>query len=379
MIKNLAARALQSCLAGAVLVGLVACAGGSGKPVASELGPNPALLGVATAWTAQTGVVDFPLQVQVKGKVLMVAGADGIVVALDGATGAVLWRANVGAAISAGVGHDGRVASVVTRDNQLVALEAGKELWRTRLTTQVFTTPLVAGQRVFVLGVDRSLHAFDAQSGRKLWQNQRPGEALVLRQAGVLLAVRDTLVAGFSGRLLGLDPSNGSTLWDAAVAAPRGTNDIERLVDLVAGVRRDDNIVCVRAFQAAVACVDTAARGKLLWRRVAAGSVGLHGDQERVFGVESDGRLMAWRANDGEVAWQSDKLRYCDLSAPLVVGRSLVVGDSDGFVHMLARKDGEILNRLTTDGSAIVAAPALADNTLVVVTRKGGVFGFRPE
>lgn len=379
MIKNIAVRALQSCLVGAVLVGLVACASGSGKPVASELGPNPALLGVATAWTAQAGAVDFPLQVQVKGKVLVVAGSDGTVMALDGVTGATLWRASVGSAISAGVGQDGRFASVVTRDNQLVVLEAGNELWRVRLTTQVFTAPLVAGQRVFVLGADRSLQAFDAQSGRKLWQNQRPGEALVLRQAGVLMAVRDALVAGFSGRLVGLNPANGAVLWDAAVASPRGTNDIERLVDLVAGVRRDDDVVCTRAFQAAVACIDTAARGKLLWRRVAAGSVGLHGDKEQVFGAESDGRLMAWRANDGELVWQSDKLRYRDLSAPLVVGRSLVVGDGDGFVHMLARKDGEILNRLVTDGTAIVTAPVLADNTLVVVTRKGGVFGFRPE
>jgi outer membrane assembly lipoprotein YfgL len=379
MIKFQTLRAFQTCLLGVVLTGLVACAGGSGKPVASELGPNPALFGVKTAWTAQTGTVDFPLQVQVKGNVLVVADTDGSVVALDGTTGASLWRANVGAAISAGVGHDGRFASVVTRDNQLVMLEAGHELWRKRLTTQVFTTPLVAGQRVFVLGADRSLVAFDAQSGRKLWQNQRPGEALVLRQAGVLLAVRDTLVTGFSGRLLGLNPANGTTLWDAAVAVPRGTNDIERLVDLVAGVRRDDNIVCVRAFQAAVACVDTALRGKLLWRRVAVGSVGLHGDKEQVFGVESDGRLMAWRATDGELVWQSDKLRYRDLGAPLVVGRSVVLGDGEGIVHMLARKDGEILNRLTTDGSAIVAAPVLADNTLVVVTRKGGIYGFRPE
>ena len=379
MIKSVAVRAFQICVLGVMLSGLVACASGSGKPAASELGPNPALFGVNTVWKAQIGPADFPLQVQVRGKVLVVAGTDGVVVALDGENGAALWRANVGSAISAGVGHDGRFAAVVTRDNQLVVLESGNELWRTRLTTQVFSAPLVAGQRVFVLGADRSLLAFDAQSGRKLWQSQRPGEALVLRQAGVLLAVRDTLVAGFSGRLVGLNPTNGAVMWEAAVAAPRGTNDIERLVDLVAGVRRDDNIVCARAFQAAVACIDTAARGKLLWRRVAAGSVGLHGDKDVVFGVESDGQLMAWRATDGELAWQSDKLRYRDLGTPLVVGRSVVVGDGEGFVHMLARKDGEMLNRLATDGSAVVAAPVLADNTLVVVTRKGGVFGFRPE
>jgi hypothetical protein len=38
-----------------------------------------------------------------------------------------------------------------------------------------------------------------------------------------------------------------------------------------------------------------------------------------------------------------------------------------------------LLTRLTTDGSAIVAAPVLAGNTVVVVTRTGGVFGFVPQ
>ena len=65
------------------------------------------------------------------------------------------WRANAGAPLAAGVGSDGRFAAVVTRDNELVVFEAGNELWRKRLTSRVTTAPLVAGERVFVMGVDR--------------------------------------------------------------------------------------------------------------------------------------------------------------------------------------------------------------------------------
>jgi len=57
----------------------------------------------------------------------------------------------------------------------------------------------------------------------------------------------------------------------------------------------------------------------------------------------------------------------------------VVVGDNTGLVHLLSREDGSPLNRLSTDGSAIAAAPVVAGDTLVVVTQKGGVFGFRPE
>lgn len=360
------------------LVGLVGCASGADKPKPADLGANPALLGVATVWNNQIGVVDFPLQIGNKKNALTVAGSDGTVLALEASTGKTLWKSSVGSGIAAGVGYDGRFAAVVTKGNELVVLEAGKELWRNRLTAQVFTAPLVAGERVFVLAADRSVAAFDAASGRKLWQNQRPGEALVLRQAAVLLPVQNTLVAGFSGRLVGLNPLSGAVLWDAAIATPRGTNDIERLVDLVAGVRRNAGVICARAFQAAIGCVDTAS-GKVLWRRNASGSVGLQGDEQQIYGAESDGRLIAWRASDGEPAWQSDLLRFRQLSAPLVLGRSVVVGDDSGLVHLLARSDGSVLTRLSTDASPIQVSPVVVDNTLVIVTSKGGVFGFQPQ
>jgi hypothetical protein len=55
------------------------------------------------------------------------------------------------------------------------------------------------------------------------------------------------------------------------------------------------------------------------------------------------------------------------------------VGDAQGYVHFLARQDGALMGRTATDGSAIVAAPVLVGDTLVVVTRNGGVFGFRPD
>jgi hypothetical protein len=34
---------------------------------------------------------------------------------------------------------------------------------------------------------------------------------------------------------------------------------------------------------------------------------------------------------------------------------------------------------VSTDGSAIVAAPVWTGNTVVVITRNGNIFGFRPE
>ncbi len=357
---------------------LSACSSKPERPKPAELAPNAALLGVRLAWTARLGEVNFPLQAQVNGTSVTLAGSDGTVAAIDAASGRDLWRGSVGAPIAAGVGSDGQRAAVVTTSNDLVVLSAGKELWRHRMPAQVYTAPLVAGARVFVLAADRSVTAFDGQTGRRLWSQQRPGEPLVLRQAGVLMAVGDTLVAGLAGRLVGMNPVNGSARWDAPIATPRGTNDVERLVDLVSGVSRMGDVVCVRAFQASVGCVN-AARGAVLWSKPANGAFGVGGDDARVYGTEADGRVVAFRRDNGERAWSSDRLQYRGLTAPLAVGRSVAIGDSTGFVHLLSREDGTPLNRLTTDGTAVAAQPVLAGGTLLVVTRGGGVFGYVPE
>jgi outer membrane assembly lipoprotein YfgL len=352
--------------------------GGPEKPKPAELQPNPNLLAVRQAWSAKLGKVDFPLAVTVSGNVAALAASDGTVVGLDATTGREQWRGSAGGPLAAGVGFDGGTAAVVTRSNDLVAFASGREVWRQKLGALSYTPPLVAGARVFVLGGDRSVAAFDGGTGRRLWSQQRPGDPLVLRQAGVILAVGDTLVVGQGGRLAGLNPLNGSVRWEGTLANARGINDVERLVDLVGRVSRVGDTVCARAFQAAVGCVDTA-RGQTVWTQRANGVEGVHGDAASVFGTESDGRVVAWRRDSGQRAWTNDHLLYRGLGTPLVLGRSVVVGDSFGFVHMLSREDGSLLNRLTTDGSAIAAAPVAAGNNLLVVTRDGGVFAFAPQ
>ncbi len=352
--------------------------GGATRPQPAELQAVTALVSARQSWSARVGEVNFPLQVSVSGNSVAVASGDGTVALLDAQTGRDVWRVALNTPVAAGVGSDGKVAAIVTKANEVVALQDGRELWRQKVNAQTFTAPFVAGGRVFVLAGDRSVNAFDGQTGRKLWVQQRPSEPLVLRQSGVMLAVGDTLVVGLAGRLAGLDPSTGSIRWEAPLASPRGVNDIERLVDLVGRVSRQGDVVCARAFQASIGCVN-AARGSLLWTKPANGVQGIDGDDNLLLGSEADGTVLAWRRSDGERVWTTDRLRYRSLTAPLVAGRSVVIGDFAGFVHLLSRDDGSLLNRLPTDGSAIAAAPVLAGNTLVAVTHNGGIFGFKPE
>lgn len=351
---------------------------GADRPTPAALETVAPKISGRQTWTSRVDTINFPMGMVVQGTTVVAAGGDGTVVALSAADGREVWRGQAGARLSAGVGSDGRFAAVVTRDNELVVLDKGQRAWTARLLSRVVTPPLVAGERVFVVGVDRAVHAFDALDGKRLWTLQRPGDALTLAQPGVLQPFGDTLLAGQGSRLAGVDPLRGGVRWEVPMATPRGTNEVERLADLVGPAVRAGEVVCARAFQSAVACAN-AQRGTLMWTKNVGGIQAVGGDAEMVFGADASDRVTAWRSANGDVAWTHERFLNRGLSAPLSVGRTVVFGDFEGQVHFLSRENGETLLRLPTDGSPVIGAPVRAGDTIVVATRNGGLFGFRPE
>jgi outer membrane protein assembly factor BamB len=185
-------------------------------------------------------------------------------------------------------------------------------------------------------------------------------------------------MVGVGGRLLAMNPNTGGTIWDSALATSRGANEVERLVDLLSGYSKSANQVCVRSYLKNISCVDIL-QGKILWNKNAQGTVGLTGDNEMVVGVEDNGQLIAFNRANGDKLWFSDRLRNRVLSPPLLIGRSIVVGDDVGNLFFLSKNDATPLNKINLSGEKISFAPIVAGKTLLVVTGSGSVFGYYPQ
>jgi len=363
---------------GLVLLGLLAACGSSSRPEPPPIGEFKAQQAIKTLWTFKFAAADQLNQsLQIVNDHVALASADGTVAVVNTTDGKLSWKYALGMRLLSGAGFDGEKLAVISASNELVVLQDGKLLWRKRMKAQSYTNPLVAGDRVFVLLADRSVAAFDAGTGQPLWTQQRPGEPLVLKQNGVLSAFQNSLLAGMGGHLVSLNPDNGQILWDVAIANPRGINDLERLVDLVASPSRVRNSVCVRAFQAQIGCVD-ASRGALVWNKSSVGIKGLGGEAEVLVSSESNGVVRAWSRSTGERVWDTDRLKYRELSAPLWTTKGVVVGDEGGWIYVLSGKDGSLLNRLQTTASGFASAPTpLADGGFVMLSRNGQLSAYQ--
>lgn len=355
------------------LLALTACSSGSPKPKPPAIGEVKAQQVLKETWSLKLPVsTQLSQSLQVVNQMAAVVSDKGQVVLVDLTQAKTRWQAETSKTLQAGAGFDGDSVAVVSTTNELILLQDGKQLWQKRLPAQSFTNPLVAGERVFVLLADRSVMAFDKADGRRLWTQQRPGEPLVLKQNAVLLPFQNTLLASLGGRFVALNPDNGQILWDVAIANPRGLNDLERLVDLVGTASRVNNTVCVRAFQAQLGCVN-AARGVLMWSRASVGNKGISGDENMLVGAESNGVVRAWNRSTGDRLWDTDRLKYRDLSQPLWTAKGTVITDEGGWIYVLSNKDGSLLNRLQTPAPGFASAATATDNGGFVVLGRNGL------
>jgi outer membrane protein assembly factor BamB len=373
---------LSLSVVGVLLMGLVACSSSPDKPSPTALADFKPQLSISKGWSVQLGPISSTFSVPLNhnltdGRLALVSGS-GLVILLDADTGVESWRLALSTPIAAGIGGDGERFAVISKANELIAISNAKVIWRVKLPASSFTSPLVAGGRVFVLTADRTVMAFDGASGQRLWSQQRAGDPLVLRQAGILTTFQDRLLVGLSGRLVAMNPANGFAMSELTIGSSRGTNEVERLIDLVAGVSRVNNVICARAFQTSVTCID-ALKGSNLWTRAAQGHVGLTGSETELFGAESDGKLVGWQLSTGQVAWQSEAFRFRGLTAPHWAAGQLVVGDGLGWAHWVDKSNGQTIGRIQVDASGIAMTPVRVGKNWVVVTQSGLVQALRAE
>lgn len=365
-----------------LLPALAGCFGGSAggpKPAVLELLAQPQAL--HALWSAHVGTAAaFQFSPALAGDALYAAARDGTVVRLDAAGGRERWRVALPAPLSSGVGADAATVAVATDDGAVFALDAltGKERWRARVSSEALAAPLVAAGLVLVRSADSRIHALDAADGKRRWAYQRAPAALRLRTPQGMTAHAGLLYAGFSsGKLVALALDGGALRWEASVADPKGTTELERVTDVVGAPVVVGREVCAAAFQGRVACFD-AQNGNLLWARDLSSVTGVSADARHAYVSDERGAVHALDRSNGRSLWKQDKLAHRQLSLPLPLGAQIAVGDLEGIVHLLARDSGALVARARTDGSPVRAAPLALARGFLVQTQAGGLFALAP-
>ena len=385
-----------------VAAGLAGC-GSTKKPQPASLQTFTPTINASVAWKADVGrSPKFDAGVgqfspAVSGDSVFAASASGAVTRVSLADGRQIWRADVGAPIVAGVavgsGASQGQSAVITAKGEIVVISAeGKVARQIPLGGVAHEIPALLGNTVVVRLADNRLAGWDIQTGTRRWVLQRSLPPLVLQgQSGMrsaaqapeeattgVLGSADLLVNLPGGRLMWVDASTGNVRWESQVVTPRGSNEVERIVDLLGAPTAQGADVCVAAYQTGVSCL-TAEKGQRLWLRELAVMSAVAADARVVLVADDQSRIHALGRSDGKPLWSVDTLRLRNVGNPVAWGRAFWLTDRFGFLHAISKEDGRMMARVSLDGGAVSGAMRLTQRGLVIQTQGGQLLMIRSE
>ena len=385
-LAQIAALALSGCGGGAMVSSAMDTINplnwfGSSTP-APQMAPLPDLtnpIAVKTLWQASIGnSQEAVFSPAVTSDGVFAAAGDGTITRLDASNGKQIWRINAGERLTGGVGADRKMLVVGSGKGEVLAFGInGAALWKTQISSEVLAAPQVSDDVVVVRSADGRIFGLDAKDGKRKWYYQRATPALTVRSPAGISIAGNVAYAGFAGgKLVAINLDSGSVRWEATVALPRGTTELERVTDVIGLPVVTQREVCAVAYQGRVGCFDIA-NGQSIWGRDLSSTSGLSLDARQVFTSDDKGAVHALDRLGGNSLWKQDKLSLRNLSAPLPLGREIAVADIQGYVHLLARDSGAFVGRVATDGSPVSTNPVtLPDGGFLIQTRKGGLYAF---
>ena len=335
------------------------------------------------AWTANTGdgAREYSdLGAWLQGNMIVAVDNEGEVSSYEQATGRQLWQVDLDVPVTTGVGGGDGLIVVCTQEGEVLALDEtnGDLRWRKRLSSEILAPPKASNNVVVVRSADGRLTGLSVSDGEVLWIYQRAVPLLSLRGTGAPVLADDKVISGYAnGKLVAVSIVDGKVIWEKNIAVPRGRTELDRIVDIDSSpVIKDDNVYVV-AYHGNVAAVSLDS-GRTLWSREASSRSGLDvAVGEAVYLSDDSDYVWAFQDGTGDALWRQTRLLRRKISAPTIVGENVLVGDFEGYVHWISRKDGRFVARLHIADSAIRSQPVVKDDLVYITAVDGTLTALR--
>lgn len=388
----------------AVAISLPGQSGGDWTQVggnAAHQQANAAYSGALTpVWSARIGQGDSrrnritATPVVAGGRIFTLDSAEHVTA--TGTNGGTLWQADLtpagdrsGDASGGGLAFaDGRVFAT-TGFGELVALDAasGAVVWRQRFEAPVAGAPAVAGGKVFAVARDGSAWAVGAADGKVAWQ--MPGSAA---QAGVAdgsapAVSGDTVIFPFaSGQIAAAAVADGLPKWSGFVAGKRLGRAYASYSDLTGAPVVAGGTVYAGSAAGRLSATDLET-GSTLWSAqdgatdpvvMAGGSLFLVNDEDQLLRLNAATGEEVWRVDLPYFTKDKDKRRRAIHAhyGPVLAGGRLITASSDGLLRAFDPASGKLVGSAEVKGGA-ASGPVVSGGTLYVVSKSGQLLAFR--
>jgi outer membrane protein assembly factor BamB len=319
--------------------------------------------------------------------------ADDVVTAFDAKTGSRLWRFDPqpkdadAATYGGGVAASGDRVYIGSGYGEVMALDAasGKVIWRVKVNAPIHSPPTVADDRVFVVTVENELDVLSAADGNKLWSHNGLPEPAGLAGGASPAVAGDLVVVPYSsGELYALRIENGRPLWNDSLAAAQPVGALSSLADIRGVPVIDRDRVFAISHSGLMVSIDLRT-GDRVWEQDIGGVHAPWVAGDFIYVLSADNQLICLTRADGRVRWSRELPQWENpekkrdpifWSGPVLAGDRLIVVSSQGEAFSVSPYTGEPLGRDDFPDGVFIN-PIVADKTLYVLTDEADLVALR--
>ncbi len=338
---------------------------------------------ITKQWSANIGAdnKDFwnSLRPAASTELVFAADHEGKITAIDLATGERRWSTELEQLVSGGVGYGSGLVMVGTIEGQVYALNAddGAIVWTSTVSSEILSSPQSNGQVVVVQTIDNKLFALNAADGSAIWQHEDDAPLLSVRGTSTPVVTEKMVLTGFdSGKLIAFNPENGSLIWEARMALPKGRTDLERMVDLDGSPLLAGDVIYAVTYQGRLGAISRGT-GRSLWFQDSNSYQTPAQSLDQVYVSEADSTVRSFRAGSGQVIWSNEDLFLRRVTSPAKLGGTIAVADAEGYLHLLDPLDGHFVARTKVHSSGVSAPMLTVGDSLIVQANNGSLNAFK--
>ncbi len=372
---------------------LSGCSWFSGEEDIVKMSPLPTVenqFTPSTAWDVSVGngIGNFysNLHPAYADSVVYAADRRGTVKALNADDGKEVWSVDLAekdgwlsrkpALLSGGLTVSGGHVYVGSEKAKVYALDAGDGSisWQTVTAGEVLSRPVVSDGLVLVHTSNGQLQALNEADGAVKWTVNLDMPALSLRgESAPAVAYGAAIVGGDNGRVSAVLMQQGQLIWQQRISQATGNTEIDRLSDVDTTPVIANGVVYALAYNGNLTALDLRS-GQILWKRELGSVNDFIVDGNRIYMVDQNDRLLALTTDGGVTLWTQSDLLHRLLTAPALYNGSLVVGDSEGYMHWINTEDGRFVAQQKVDSSGFLTEPVVADGKLLIQAKDGTLY-----
>lgn len=298
----------------------------------------------------------------------------GNISSIDSSTGKVNWEIET-VLLASGISSGFGILVVGDVDGNVIARDQdnGSLLWTTNVKGEVLSATAIDTKLVIVKTGSGELIALDRNSGEIKWSYRSKLPTLTIRGSSSPVIVENQVYASFdNGRLGVFELDTGFPIWDGAISYMSGTSELENLVDSDSSPLIDGGFIYSSNYQGNLNIFDTAQK-RSVWQYESSSFYTPLLIKGLLVTVEDNSNIRSFSLKNLNESWVSEEYLNRGLSNLISQNSYIVVGDFEGYIHIIDPLNGKTVGREKISRNAIKTITGRS-NTFYVVDEEFNLF-----